>query len=81
LFVEKGVNWARLPTHLKNGTGVCKVPRVVTPRTTGAVSVIRARWTIDRDPPVFTRERAYIERHVNIDLQPAQTAPEIEGRG
>jgi tRNA(His) guanylyltransferase len=69
LFTEKGVNWAHLPTHLKNGTCVYKVPHVVKASTGGETDVIRAAWTIDRETPVFTRDRAYIERHVNVDVQ------------
>jgi tRNA(His) guanylyltransferase len=77
LFTEKGVNWAHLPTHLKNGTCVYKMPHVVRASTSSEADVIRAAWTIDREPPVFTRDRAYIERHVNIDLQPEDTKPQI----
>jgi tRNA(His) 5'-end guanylyltransferase len=78
LFREKGVNWAHLPTHLKNGTCVYKVPFMVREPAEMAPSVIRSTWMIDRETPVFTRDRAYIERHVNIDVQPLVTAPQIE---
>ena len=78
LFIEKGVNWAHLPTHLKNGTCVYKVPFMVREPAEMAPSVIRSTWMIDRETPVFTRDRAYIERHVNIDLQPVDTEPQVE---
>jgi len=76
LFTEKGVNWAHLSTHLKNGTCVYKVSFVVRGPTETAPPVVRATWTIDREMPVFIRNRAYIERHVNIDLQPLETEPQ-----
>jgi tRNA(His) 5'-end guanylyltransferase len=64
LFTEKGVNWAQLPTHLKNGTCVSQVSRCIRSPQESARAVIREVWTIDREPPVFTQERTYIERHV-----------------
>jgi tRNA(His) 5'-end guanylyltransferase len=78
LFTEKGVNWAHLPTHLKNGTCVYKVPKVVKEPAAMAPRVIRSVWMIDRETPVFTRDRAYIERHVNVDLQPITAEPQVE---
>lgn len=67
LFTEKGVNWAHLPTHLKHGTCVYKAPRVVRGPNETTAGVIRTVWAIDREPPVFTQDREYIERHVFID--------------
>jgi tRNA(His) 5'-end guanylyltransferase len=64
LFTEKGVNWAQLPTHLKNGTCVYQVSHCVRSPQEATPTVIRAVWTIDREPPVFTQERTYIERYV-----------------
>jgi tRNA(His) 5'-end guanylyltransferase len=73
LFTEKGVNWAHLPTQLKNGTCVYRVShRMTAPRET-VPEVARLVWTIDAQPPVFTRDRAYIERHVNIDQPPTES--------
>jgi tRNA(His) guanylyltransferase len=67
LFTEKGVNWAHLPTHLKNGTCVYKVLRAVREPSETTAAVTRTVWTIDREPPVFTQDREYIERYVSID--------------
>lgn len=80
LFTEKGVNCAQLPTHLKNGAYVYKVPFMVRGTTAMTPSVIRSTWMINRETPVFTRDRAYVERHVNIDVQPRATAPQVEKR-
>ena len=67
LFAEKGVNWAHLPTHLKNGTCVYQVPRIVRDSSETTAAVLRTVWAIDHEPPVFTQEREYIERHVFVD--------------
>lgn len=64
LFTEKGVNWAHLPSHLKNGLCVYRVPRVVTSAEHPTITVTRQVWEIDREPPVFAGYRDYIERHV-----------------
>lgn len=61
---------------MKNGTCVYKVPYVVGGPTETVPAVVRATWTIDRETPVFTRDRAYIERHVNVDLQPGDMRPQ-----
>jgi tRNA(His) 5'-end guanylyltransferase len=67
LFSEKGANWAHLPTQLKNGLCVYRVPRVVTSTTQPTIEVIRQVWEIDREPPIFAGRREYIERHVSIE--------------
>ena len=68
LFAEKGVNWAHLPTHLKNGLCVYRVPRVVASAEHSTGAVTRQVWEIDREPPVFAGQRAYIERHVYVEM-------------
>jgi tRNA(His) guanylyltransferase len=67
LFTERGVNWAHLPTHLKNGLCVYRVPRVTTSAEPPTIVVTRQVWEIDREPPVFAGQRAYIERHVYVE--------------
>ena len=46
---EKGVNWADLPTTLKNGRCVIK-------RDGG--------WFVDHETPLFTQDRNYIEKYL-----------------
>jgi tRNA(His) 5'-end guanylyltransferase len=41
LFSEHGVNWAHLPTHLKNGACVYQVPQIVRESSETAAAVIR----------------------------------------
>lgn len=58
LFTESGVNWNDFPPSQKRGT--CTVKQTVT-LPNGAV---RRKWAADENTPVFTKDRAYIERFV-----------------
>ncbi len=51
LFKEKGINWNDIPTLRKRGACVVKVDGV---------------WTIDREIPIFSQDRTYINRFVYI---------------
>lgn len=64
LFVEKGINWNDFHTVYKRGSACRKVrePAIVKNRKTGEeTEVIRSRWLIDMDIPIFTQDRDYIE--------------------
>lgn len=58
LFTESGVNRNDFPPSQKRG--VCTVKQTVT-LPNGAV---RRKWAADENTPVFTKDRAYIERFV-----------------
>lgn len=67
LFQEKGINWNDTPTHLKRGA-------CVTRRTfDGPENSIRHRWEVDREIPVFTRDRDYIGKYLYPDEAKAET--------
>lgn len=51
LMVEKGINWNDTPTHQKRGTCVIKTD---------------AGWVVDREIPVFTKNKNYIEKHILV---------------
>jgi len=51
LFSEKGINWNEFPTF--NKRGLCVVKSI-------------EGWTIDIDIPIFTQDRDYIEKFVNL---------------
>ena len=58
LFAQCGINWSQYATHLKRGA--CVVPgEEERPGQHGPVK--RRVWRIDREIPVFTAKRAYIE--------------------
>lgn len=65
LFTEKGINWNDFPTDCKRGSCCYKrqVERVVTiPRTGEERLVNRNEWFIDKDIPIFTQDRSYVEK-------------------
>lgn len=67
LFIEKGINWNDFPTVYKRGVACYKVkePSIVQNKRTGEeISVIRSKWTIDVETPIFTQDRNYIERWI-----------------
>jgi tRNA(His) guanylyltransferase len=53
---EKGINWNDASTRFKRG-------RCVVKRVDG--------WVVDNEIPVFSQDRAYIERHVYIHKEEA----------
>ena len=67
LWEERNINWNDFPTDCKRGSCCIKT------RVTEAVSVLngdatvevsRSRWVVDREPPVFTQDREYVERRL-----------------
>lgn len=67
LWKERNINWNDFPTDCKRGSCCIKT------RVTEAVSVLngdatvevsRSRWVVDREPPVFTQDREYVERRL-----------------
>lgn len=61
LFQQYGVNWSGLETSLKRGACVVKQDMAI--ETLDGV-VIRPKWIIDTEIPVFTADRDYIDRFV-----------------
>lgn len=57
LFQEKGINFNDLPTYQKRG--VCIVKEQYNKK-----EVMRSRWIVDKDIPIFTQDRDYIERYL-----------------
>lgn len=62
---KKGRNWNNEPTSFKRGRCVIKVPeKFVTPK---GQEVTRMKWSVDNEIPVFTQEREYINRHLEVE--------------
>jgi tRNA(His) 5'-end guanylyltransferase len=53
LLLEKGVNWNDLPIEHKRGVSILYKNQA---------------WSIDREPPIFTQDRGYIDRHVYTEV-------------
>jgi tRNA(His) guanylyltransferase len=62
LHQERGINWNDLPVHQKRGACVRRV-------SFEAAGAERSRWEVDREPPIFTADRSYVDRHVNPEGQ------------
>lgn len=60
LIQAKGQDWDELPTHLKRG-------RCVVRETSGEGETMRSRWAVDGEAPMFTAERAYVERYLAVE--------------
>jgi len=58
LFLEKNVNWNDLPIYQKRGACVVKENYTLNNGT------IRTRWSIDKEIPIFTQDREYIEKYL-----------------
>ncbi len=57
---EAGKPWEETPTHYKRGA-VCKPVTVLKTVPQTGETCERREWQIDREPPIFTTERGYIE--------------------
>ena len=66
LWSQKGINWNDFPTESKRGS--CCVKQCVQasmddPRNHGQqITVTRRKWVVDREIPIFTQDRTYIEK-------------------
>lgn len=58
LFTEKGINWNNYPTALRRGACAIKVPtEIATPE---GETLIRNKWKIDTEIPIFHQHPEYI---------------------
>ncbi|MBO5388427.1 MAG: tRNA(His) guanylyltransferase Thg1 family protein [Lachnospiraceae bacterium] len=57
LVLQRGINWNNLPTRLKRGTTCIKEPD----------SRGKLRWKLDYEPPIFTKDREYINSRIYIE--------------
>lgn len=71
LHEEKGVNWNNCPTPQKRGACIVKETYSVKAGELINGHKVRAdtertRWVIDKDTPIFSRDRYYIEQHLTM---------------
>lgn len=66
LWSERNINWNDFPIDCKRGACCWRVEENVPmtdPRNQeNKINVTRRRWRIDREPPVFTQDRDYVEK-------------------
>jgi len=60
---ERGQNWNDLPVHLRRGRCIIGVVRNVEMDTEHFKGVVQRKvWEVDHEPPIFTKDRDYIEK-------------------
>lgn len=67
---QKGVNWNNLPTDQKRGRCIVKqtfVKENIHLPTGQTVQSNRSRWVVDNNIPIFTQDKTYINKFVNIE--------------
>lgn len=69
LHSRKGINWNDLPVAQKRG-------RCVTRVTFEREGAIRHEWRVDHEPPIFTADREYVERHLRTEDEMGSEAAE-----
>lgn len=66
LLAEKNIDWNEFDTMCKRGSCCYRVPQATTipnyKNGEDMVEVIRHKWVVDTNPPVFTQDRGFIER-------------------
>ena len=69
LMIQKGINWNDYSTTLKRGSCCIKVDDGITEYDeTGNICgyTQRSKWIIDNEIPIFSQDRNYIEKLINI---------------
>ena len=72
LMLQKNINFNDMPTEFKRG--VCCIKETYRPdpflgydefcpSSTEFATVIRTRWVLDKEIPIFTQDRSYVERY------------------
>lgn len=65
LFLEKNINWNDFPTYYKRGSCCYKrqiEKEIIIPKTKEKTIVLRNEWYIDKNIPIFTQDKEYIEK-------------------
>lgn len=76
LRAEHGVNWDEVPTHFKRGSCVWRgftEPPHTSLGPDEPPAQLRVAWQPDLDVPIFTQDRAYVERFV-YPTKPEETS-------
>lgn len=76
LLNEKGVSYLALPMHYQRGAVIKKesYPDTIENERIGKMEVIRSRWAVDSNIPVFSEDTNYIEQFVYLEHAERETA-------
>lgn len=67
LMTQKGINFNDMPVEFKRGVCCYKVAREATcinKKTQEETPCIRSEWILDRNIPIFTQDRSYVDKFV-----------------
>ena len=67
LMTQKGINFNDMPVEFKRGVCCYKTTREATcinKKTQEEVPCIRSEWVLDKEIPIFTQDRTYIDKFV-----------------
>ena len=64
LFSEKNINWNDFLPDEKRGTACFKRVDTITGKDGNQYQ--RGKWIVDHDTPIFTQDRSYVERHLEV---------------
>jgi tRNA(His) 5'-end guanylyltransferase len=70
IFRKSGRNWNDFPIYQRRG-------RCIVRETYEQDGVTRSRWVVDRAIPIFSKDRAYIERLLEVEPEDAPTEPRL----
>lgn len=62
MIFQKGKNWNDLDTYLKRGRCVVKKEFELT-----CPKIIRAKWVVDNEIPIFSQDREYISKYLGVE--------------
>ena len=66
---QGGQNWNNLPTHHRRGRAVVRVPYQVK-------DVMRTRWQLDYQIPIFSEDRNYIQQYLDVEPEVNECGPD-----
>ena len=64
---KKGINWNDYPTVYKRGSCIIKVYDVIIPYDEVGNICERTKWIVDKEIPIFTQDRNYINKYVMLE--------------
>lgn len=67
LHEQKGINWNDYPTVYKCGSCIIKVYDVIIPYDEVGNICERTKWIVDKEIPIFTQDRNYINKYVMLE--------------
>jgi len=63
----KGRKWDDEPTSFKHGRVIIKMPEEFT--VPSGQKIMRMRWAVDKEIPIFSQDREYIEKHLVVEKE------------